>query len=343
METLPPEAGSAGPEFIYDWTLTKRGAEFLAKVEERSSWSLTIFVVSPIVLFLGLLLASAFDESRWRWITLVASLSISASMLVISVWLRRTYRPVLLYLRPYEHAGAGARFQRFITEHLDIRYRVVALADSWSNHLSIGEYLLVVAVLNGLGYVVAGLVWDGHLIDCFGALLGALFFALLLRPVTAHLSRRRVLKVGGSGMPLDNLEEWLLERRRSKDWWGRIRIEVELENWQAAVTRLAEFSDAAVMDVSRAGAGLAWELENVIAILGGRVILVADKEEFSTWYWQHDPKRERVEGVERMRDALSRHRVLFLATGQRRAQKRFGRALRIAVAEACSERTDRQW
>jgi hypothetical protein len=242
--------------------------------------------------------------------------------------LRSAKRPVILYLRPHNDSQSGARLQFLLFNHLGSRFRVIALADNWSNVISFGEFLFLF----------------------LGFSLLATTFGIVFDPRSQHRWFSEVVVPGGLGVAVLYLTElWrrllgpkrvrtvdfgLLPEGEVPSWPPVARLKASREDdWQPLVRKLATYCHAAVVDVSQPGGkGLLWELQTLPGLLPSRVLLIAEEAAFIAWF-KEPPAGAQTASRSEMREALAGRRILVLRGRGRRARRHFGEAVRVALLD----------
>lgn len=242
--------------------------------------------------------------------------------------LRSAKRTIILYLRPHNDIQSGARLQFLLFNYLGSRFRVIALADTWSNVISLGEFMFLFLAFSLLA-ITFGIIFDprsqhrwlSEVVVPGGLGLAALYLTELWRRL---LGSKRVRTVGLGLLPEGEMPRWppVVRLKTSRD-----------DDWQPLVRRLATYCHAAVVDVSQPGGeGLLWELETLPGLLSSRVLLIADEAAFIAWF-KEPPAGAQAASTSEMREALAGCRILVLRGRDRRALRRFGEAVRVALLD----------
>jgi hypothetical protein len=245
--------------------------------------------------------------------------------------LRRSaaYRRTILYLRPNNDAASGLRFQDLFFHFLGSTFQVIALADSWSNPISIGESVMTLIGLTCL-WTFAAILFDPHSrFPWLSEILPLVATALFTLSTTwrRFLSSRRVRTTSARDLAGRALPSLSVVRYRVP----------QAEDWQPLVLQLAAVCHALLIDVSRPGGrGLLWELQTLPALFPSRILLIADEAQFTEWFDERstaEASDAAPQVIIEMRQALESCKVLVQRGHNYKGRRRFGRAVKNALLD----------
>jgi hypothetical protein len=340
-------ASPVNPAFISEWPCTERTKIFLR--EKRWLW---LAVVGMSIAIWPFPIASALSKLRGRvpglavppsgdaladsvgCMTLAVGLMVTLLALVSLQRLRRaagSKRYTALYLRPVDDAASRRSLENALYNLVGSRIRLLQLADKKSNLTSqsgVAARLVVSSV--GATFLILTLELCGLVPKLPDGMDSTL--VMLAVPIV-EISYRQLKTIKAKGA-IGTLEELEAEVRRARSWMQGENIlrkpvltfATSDAIWTDAVRQLAPLADVVLLDVSRPGKGLAWELSYCLDTKPDRLLVLGREADIRAWLRASSPE---MEPAASMKELLAGRQILVYD----RVPKTFPQALLAALLE----------
>ena len=263
---------------------------------------------------------------------------LAVSFWIVAFW---TYppQPTVLYLRRFGDEAVGDRIREFNRKYVAPYVRLICLHEVKSNPDRADWEVLAAFVLPAVGFII---LWS-RLAYLFpdvdwppGMPLILVGVSLFVCSWSGRKCYRKVISNSAlsvfDGKTLAKMVEretsWLHSNRRMV-FRRVIKVSVGLSMWKETVLRLAELSDAILIDVSSVGEGLTWEIEELLPKYEDHVVLFGKEKDSCLASGFPDTENSRLKRV------LSRYEVIWERRGFW-GSWRFRRQLRKALLEAAN-------
>lgn len=336
----------AHPTFISEWPGSGR-----VKLVLREKRFLQLASIGVSLVVLPFILASALSTLRGLvpglpgslgdgvldvgCVTLPVGLMVTLVALVSLQRLRRTTgsrRCTALYLRPKDDDASRKRLENALYNLVGSRIRLLQLADQESTVTSQAGIVvrLVVSAL-GMTFLLLTLELYGLIPKRTDVVDTAL---VMITGAIVELGYRKFKRISRAKGPAGTCEELEAEVQRARSWIEKgntsrksvITFAPSVAIWTDVIRQLVPLADVILLDVSRPGVGLAWELSYCLSTIPNRLLVLGREADIRAWLRDSPPEAQHIAC---MKELLSGRQILVYD----RAPKDFPQALLAALLE----------